>query len=702
MSKSSRKKPTVGITKSKPAERPLERQVSTRSVQSKIDVPAKQAEAKAVFDEPKATQGFTLIRFDKRLKWFLGICITLFFLLTLANINTSSVAIWNQILPDGSSPQRGLISGQPRSIRMDDYAVGIPWIISQSNKGYPLENETIGGQKAPVLTTPTPYFTILFRPTNWGYFIFDVDRGFAWGVNLTIFLSLVSMTLMLLLLTGNNFWLSVFGGIWILLSSGTQSWFYNAMHAVPGACLLFVSAAYLLYAVSQRQIWLAALAAGWSFTNFALILYPPYQIPLAYAIGLLFLGYVINNAEWELVKTKWPFMLAGGVLVLGIIGLTFYTFFSDLKPTLDAVTGTVYPGKRSELGGTGFVANWFSEYYSWLVSDARFPKSWLNHCELSHYITFAPLILPFIGLSFFQNRKIDWTLLLLSVYIILMYVWIEVGFPEALAKATLLNMSPTRRAQIPFGIANVLLTVIYLNYLRKNPLPRQQTLTWVSALAVIGYMVYTASVNVNDGDGFFKWHQLFIPIIFFVGLGLLLIPTWPVSYRVPIFCVGITVFLLPNLRLNPIAKGLSPITDHALYRTVQSIHQQEPKARWVVFGSQYISYMVTATGVDLLSGVKYTPPRTIYNVLDPQMKRDSAYNRYAHTVYNTFINGTDSVYIQNTFEDACVVAMDPCSPKFKQLNVKYIIFDHQTQPVETRCMKLVSTLGSLQIFRIND
>lgn len=665
------------------------------------DVPVKPGVA--VPTTPAIPAGFELIRFDKRLKWFLGICVGLFLLLTLANINYSSVAIWNQIIPDGSSSQRGLISGQPRRIRMDDYAVGIPWIMSQAKKGYPLENETIGGEKAPVLTTPTRYFTVLFRPTNWGYFIFDVDRGFAWGVNMTIFMALASITLLLLLLTGNNFWLSVFGSVWILLSSGTQSWFYNAVHAVPGVCLLFVSAAYLLYARSQRQIWVAALGMGWSFVSFALVLYPPYQVPLAYAIGLLFIGYVLNNEEWKRIQLNWPVKIVGGLLALAIVGGTFYFFLHDLKPTFDAITGTVYPGKRSELGGTGFIANWFSEYFSWLVSDAKFPTNWLNHCELSHYITFAPLILPFMALSFVQNRKVDWALLLLGLYIILLYVWIEVGFPESVAKLTLLNMSPTRRTQIPFGIANVLLTVLYLNYLSKRPAKLQNSLyTFVGGAAVLGFMLYAGYVNVNDSAGFFQWYQLFVPIVFFTALGILLIPTWNPSYRNAIFGAGIVLFLLPNLKLNPVSKGLSPISENTLYKTVQGIHEQEPKARWVVFGSQYISYLLTATGIDLLSGVKYIPPRNIYKVLDPQMRRDSSYNRYAHTVYASFINGTDSVYIQNNFEDGCVVAMDPCSPRFKQLNVKYVVFDKQPQPVEIRCMKQVASLGSILVYRINE
>ena len=138
-----------------------------------------------------------------------------------------------------------------------------------------------------------------------------------------------------------------------------------------------------------------------------------------------------------------------------VAGGLSYLIDADIKPTLATITETVYPGKRSEVGGTGFIANWFSDYFSWYVSDTKFPKGWLNHCEQSHYLTFAPIIIPALALSFIKTRRIDWPLLLLTVYILFFYYYIEVGFPEWLARLTLINTSPTRRAQVPFGMANV-------------------------------------------------------------------------------------------------------------------------------------------------------------------------------------------------------------------------------------------------------
>lgn len=185
-------------------------------------------------------------------------------------------------------------------------------------------------------------------------------------------------------------------------------------------------------------------------------------------------------------------------------------------------------------------------------------------------------------------------------------------------------------------------------------------------------------------------------------MNLLLVFSINIPQRLTIFCVGILVYLLPNLKVNPLSVGLSPITENLLYRSVRSIVEKDPEARWMVNGSENVAYMVTATGARQITGVKFIPDRKhIFKILDPEMKRDSAYNRYAHVTNGSYINGRDSVILVNQFEDAYVIVMDPCSPRMKQLNVKYQVFDHQPQPVEVRCMKSIATLGSLTIYQAN-
>jgi hypothetical protein len=700
MSKKS-KGPSTAVG-ARPAVKPASSQ-PTKPLRQPVQTPPSVAEPAKEINVPKVEPAFELIRFDKRVKWLLGICAGLFILSTLAKIHPVSVAMWNQLLPDGSQPKRGIVSGEPRQIRMDDYAVSTPWLLSQVNNGLPDQNETIGGEKAAVLVAPAKHFSQLFKPQNWGFFFLDVERAYAWTYSFFFVFALLGSFFMFSLLTRNNFWLSVFGGFWLVLSSGTQSWVYGPAVMIGAVGFIFTAIIYLLYSSNRKTILVSAIALAWLLMVYALILYPPYQVPLSYVLLALLVGYFINNLDIKRMVAAWPVKAGAAVLTVVLLAGAFLMFYQDIKPTLDAIMNTVYPGKRSESGGTGFIGNWFSEYFSWQMNDRQFPAKWLNSCELSHYITFAPIVIPAMVFSFWQTRRIDWVLILLSLFVIVGYVWIEIGFPTWLAKLTLWDMSPTRRTQIPFGIANVILTIVYLYFLSTSTVKSKALYTGLGFAGVAAFMIYAAQLNISDSEGFFKWHQVFVPMLFFAGMGILLLPTWEPNYRTGIFCAGITLFLLPNFRLNPVAKGLSPITEHVLYRTVQEIHQRDPNARWVVNGSQYISYLTTATGVKLLSGVKYIPARNITSVLDPQMKRDSAYNRYAHTVYQSYVDPTkpDSVIMINNFEDGCLVAMDPCSPRFKKLNVKYVIFDKQPQVVEIRCMKEISTLGNIHIYQIN-
>jgi hypothetical protein len=91
------------------------------------------------------------------------------------------------------------------------------------------------------------------------------------------------------------------------------------------------------------------------------------------------------------------------------------------------------------------------------------------------------------------------------------------------------------------------------------------------------------------------------------------------------------------------------------------------------------------------------------HVIDPTAKRDTVYNRYAHSIYRPYSNPTDTVVIDNGGSyDGYTVFIDPCSPKLKKLNVRYAIFDKVEQPADVRCMTLLSELGTLKVYRIND
>lgn len=706
MSKSSRKKP-ISPVKQNPLAKPVDGLNSTlsRSIPSseKLSVGPEQTSLVQPIGSLQR-QGPELIRFDKRVKITLGILVGLFLLMTLTKVYWGSIPIWNRLLPDGSPETRGLLAGTPRQIRMDDYAVGAPWIISSANNNFSVENEAIGGLKAPLLTVPVKHSVNVFKYWSWGFMILDMERGYAFMYNSGPFVLVIFSLLFFLLVTRNQFWLSLTGSLTLFLSSGTVAWSFIPAAIVGLCCLAFVAAIYLLQSRTLKSSLLSSTILIWAIVSYALALYPPYQVPLAYLFSMVLIGYVVNERKSIFPINKIAVKLLSIVGVAIVAGLILNIFREDVQETIKAVTSTVYPGKRSEIGGTGFIANWYSEYYSWFFSDSKFPKSWLNVCEMAHYLNFVPTLIPFSIALFAFTKRIDWMIVMASLFVILMWVWIEIGFPKEIATASLMSMSPTRRSQIPMGIGSIVLLFLYLSRIQKIDIKIPFWLTLTGILLSVAFVIYTAYVNVNDSDGIIRAYQTFIPVIFFILMNVLLLFSLKIPYRIPIFCSAIFLFLLPNIKINPLSVGLSPITENAFYKAVRQLVEQDPNARWIVNGNQFVTYMVTATGAKQITGVKFIPDRkNIFSVLDPQMKRDSAYNRYAHVVFSSYIPGTgrDTVVLANQYEDGYVIAMDPCSPKLKQLNVKYMVFDHATQPVETRCMKEVAKVGSLIIYQVN-
>ncbi|WP_027303079.1 DUF7657 domain-containing protein [Rudanella lutea] len=704
MSKSSKKRSQSG--------KPTENETSpTRQAASAVPVqpvsPVVDRSPTLPATSTQATDSSVLIRFDKRVKITLGAFIGIFLLFVLFKWHYVSLPIWNTLLPDGSAPNRGLVAGTPKQIRMDDYAVGAPWILSNVSNEFGHENEGIGGLKAALLVSPTNHIVTVFKFMHWGFMLLDAERGYSWMYNSNPFLVLIGSFLFFLLVCRNNYLLSLTGALTLFLSSGTVRWSFIPAPMIGYCGLAFVAAIYVLKAQKPTHIALWALLLIWSVISYALYLYPPYQLPMVYLFAFVLVGYLINERKNLFPINRVPIRLGalGGIAL--VAGFVLYVFYNDVQETLKALSSTVYPGQRSETGGTGFIANAFSEYYSWFFDDQKFPKSWLNICELSHYLNFAPIIIPLSVLLFVKTRRIDWMIVGGSVFVLLMWIWMEVGFPKSLAKLSLMSMVPTRRGQVPMGIGAVVLLFLYLGALSTANTAKDEVKlpVWANAVAVIGiaaFMIYTAYVNINDSEGLIKPFQTFIPVVFFTMMGVLLVSSIAIPYRLTIFCTGLILFLLPNLKANPLSKGLSPITENAFFRTVKSLVEQNPNARWIVNGNQFITYMVTATGAKQITGVKYIPNRkTIMSVLDPKMKRDSAYNRYAHVTNQSYVDGKDSVVLVNQFEDGYIIAMDPCSPKMKQLNVKYQVFDHAPQPVEVRCMKQVATLGSLTIYQTN-
>jgi hypothetical protein len=303
-----------------------------------------------------------LIVFDKKSICFILLLLLLFFVLVVSKTHYSSIAIWDKIVPeyDGTKPTSKVLFSSPKFIRIDEWRVFTPFILSQVEKQFPIENYSIGPGKAPLLIgLPTAHFSSFFQPQNRGYFIFDVERGLSYSWNYGIIGLVLSTFLLLLLMTKNDFRLSVFGSLFLFFSSFIQWWgAWGPMITAFNIVLI----AFINFALSKNRliIILSSLVLILFILNFSLMLYPPFQVPLGLLMIACCVGYFLENPNMVIVKAHLKLRAFLVVVCVLSIAVVFYFFYLDVRDTIAITMNTAYPGKRMSSGGEFGIDRLFS------------------------------------------------------------------------------------------------------------------------------------------------------------------------------------------------------------------------------------------------------------------------------------------------------------------------------------------------------
>jgi hypothetical protein len=643
----------------------------------------------------------SLIAFDKKTRIFILILISCFFILSLLKIHTSNIANWEPLFGLGES--ESVIAGKPRFIRMDEWMVATPNAISQYELGLPVKNESIGDKNTPfVWGLPVKDISTILRPAMWSYFIFDIERAFAFSWNFNIFFFLISFFLLLMLLTKNNFWLSVTGTLFIFFSGGIQWWSYiisNYMLYLNG---MFISFVYILYHKKPGPLIAAGLVLILSVYGFIFSLYPPFQIPLVYLYSFLFVGFLLKQKKFSSIREKGLLKIV--VLSISIIILAAFTFhyYNLVKDTYSAILNTVYPGKRFSTGGGLIKGKFFAEFFEMFMTDINMPRVWMNICEASGFIMFFPIVFYGMAYIYYKTRKIDPQATAVSLFIIIGIIYIQFGFPAFVSKVSLFSMSPSERFLPILGVGNAILLICHIGNKESEKIKAQ--FSWIEflilSLAIFTFIRYTSNRINSVTENFFTSDQVNI-VSLLILIAYLLIRYKDFKYAKPALYILLVGLTINNISVNPITKGLSSILENPLVRISKEIHDKDPKARWALFGNTRITHLLKANGINLFNTVKMIPIKKDMEVLDPKGISDSTYNRYAWMGLVMYINRRDTVIFQKGGNDSYNIYMDPCSPKFNILAVRYFVFTYVPQQVEIRCMTKVGETNGIFIYKRN-
>jgi hypothetical protein len=653
---------------------------------------------------------------------FLASIWALFLLLVAGGIHGSSTGVtagwWAQEKPytgylfntsANESTEGGVgefLLPKARLIRWDEFLIATPLALSQLSHSprFPIINTNIGGGQNMLLSPQAPVLHIatLARPATWGYFFFGAQRGLAWSWWFGVFSCFTVLYLLFEVILKGNSGLAAFGAFWFCASAYVVCWSLWPAHLVFFAALGCLTAYHLLNSQIVSTQVVSAVLLGLSIPGFVMFLYPPWQVPVGYLSLLLFIGLLIRDKLHLSLRrvTRLKFLcLTGALLLAG--GLTL-SFVITCLPDLKVMSNTVYPGRRVSTGGDYSFGMLFKGMYNVATIYAGEPGIG-NESEAASFYHLFPAVLIAVVLSKRFRTSLGAIGWLLISYLVAMLVFMLVGFPERIAKLTLMSYVPPYRADIGLGLASICLCVYALTLSRDlNKKERgsfDRTVPWIVGAVVVALLILHGRVFMNTADGFPPASAVLVIALLAGFLSYCLL-----AARTTSFCGALSVILiLTSAFFNPLATNLDHIYDSELAREVRRLtNQSADPPLWICYGGGHAGVLVTTLGGRSLTGIQWPPQLSIWRRLDPATVFESSYNRYA-LVRLLYKPDVSSVSFDNPQTDLLEVSIAPDHPVLREMGARYVLAMGEAQrDVEQSRLDLVykSSTGSFSILEI--
>lgn len=557
------------------------------------------------------------------IKWRYLIALVVFILCVAFKVHGSSINEYNKLFDNYDSYEsQSVILGKSRSIRSDEWLVHAPYYMSQSYNDYNKTSDmmSLEGQDMIVgYNAPVADATIIAKPFTWGYVLLGNEYGLSWyWCSKLILLILVSFELCLIITRGNKK-LALLGATMVAFAPAVQWWFVPHMVDVFFWGMALFVLAYRFFTSEKFLRILYMVLLPLAAVTFVLALFPSLQIPVGLTMIAMLIACLVRDKKEITFKKKdiWRIVLMAAV-ALGILGYTILTS----KDAIFSLYNTVYPGKRVSTGGDGGFKALFTDLTTFGLPFRDITYS--NNCEISTFIQFAPIFLMLYPVIW-KKMKRDRDMIVgntLLVCIIVMAIFMLVGFPELLAKLTGFSYIETGRMKIAYGLVATIFTIWSLGIIWKKQLFSKKQIFGVLIVVAFLYICFVGSNELT----YASWKYYLIVIAGLSVLGYLMLA----GYQ-KIFMLGtIVMVLVAGATINPLARGTTAVFEHPLEQKIQGISNEDKDARWLALDNIILSQLGIANGAKMLNAVNFYPDYGKWKLIDEKGEYDGVYNRYAH------------------------------------------------------------------------
>lgn len=599
--------------------------------------------------------------------------ITAFFVFVLCvifEISGSSIGMWNTYLNNGEKND-GVLIGESKAIRSDEWAVNTPMTFSQQFNNFGYFSNIIRGTSSDVFIIygqPVKDVGIIYRIFQIGYLLLGNAKGQAiFWCGRFIVLFLVTFEFMMLL-TKKKRGLSVIGTILVLFAPVIGWWFaINGLveMLIAGQLAIILLDKYMLNKeYKKRLLYLFGIliCAG----IYLLTFYPSWQIPLIYVFGGLALWILIKNWKNCEINKKDIFTIIA-FIILFIISIIY--IFTKSLDTIKLVLNTAYPGSRVEIGGGAL-----NKYFSYAINPFFWGKDAIqkvangniitsNVCEEAVFFDLFPMGLITTFIVLFKQKNKDKLLIISLIISAILGIWCIFGFPEILAKLTLLSNSQASRSIIAVGFLNIIILIRSLALIKK-PLNRV-------ASSILAILVTCIIILINKIT-YPQYMGMLITILTFIYLSITFYFTlrYRLKYNKYILTfILLVIVLFSGATVNPIRTGTDVIYDSEIIKTINEIVQKDD-GLWIVEGTG-----LPNINIPIMAGAKTINSTNVYPVLDrwkmidTDNRNEEIYNRYAHITIN--LTNDDIPEFKLTSPDAFTLSLN--IDELTKLDVKYIL-----------------------------
>lgn len=646
--------------------------------------------------------GLQLISFSKKHKLLLFLCLISFVFLLSFDIHGFSISEWRELI-DGSKKTE-ILFGKSREIRRDDWMTCIPLVLSQisHNPSYPIINKNIGfGQNmlAP-FSLPVKSSITLFRPSVWGFFL-GADKGLSWAWYFTAIGLLYVYFNVFMLVSKNDFYLSLAGSLALLFSPNMQFLSLNAFTAGDGALfigIMFISIICIFSAEKKTAIIANALLFGWASACFILNIYPPTQVTLGYLFLFMAAAFFIDRRGLFLNRKHSGLRALSFTSSLLIPFCAALLFYNDAHEVISTISHTVYPGTRFSMGG---------DYALWrLFTNNFFVPLKLDVKDWTHFVDRFIYTFPYIlCLLFFytitSRQLINKFISVMALYLFIILSYMLVGFSETVSTYSFFSKVPSLRCVLGLGIADML---VLISFLSSRDSFSQENNRFVKFLAALLWIALLCRVGYSMQHHIHKLSLFYIVCVAFL--------TGIFSYyalnsrRSRLFITVFAALVIISCGwFNPVVRGgTSYLYENELSRKILELDKRGGgNTLWIEFGSMAVSNLFRVLGIRSLSGLYPYPQLSLWRYFDADKKYEPEYNRYENILFS--IPPPDVTARIMHFEPmaATAVFLYPSDPVLKKLDVDYMLLSKEkflTFFDQCPDVKKICSIGTYHIYKM--